>query len=122
MITDLLYKKMSNAEREVAEYLNDLGVTWLYEQPVYVKDEKDRPRLWTPDFYLPVFGIYVEVCGSEEFDYGYRWKIYENSRLFIIFVHTYKEKNRWQKHLKELIIRVTESRYAKVKEMVENSL
>jgi len=35
---------------------------------VFVWDGDGRPRVWTPDFYLTQFGIYLEVCGSKEFD------------------------------------------------------
>jgi hypothetical protein len=60
---------MTNAERKVANELKELGILWSFEQPVFVWDENKRPRVWTPDFYLKHFGIYIEVCGSEQFDY-----------------------------------------------------
>ena len=53
---------MTNAEREVAELLKDLGISWAYEHPVFVWDENKRPRVWAPDFYLIPFRIYVEGC------------------------------------------------------------
>jgi hypothetical protein len=66
---------MTRYEREVADLLKDMDIKWTYEHPVFVWDENKRPRVWAPDFYLVSFGIYVEVCGSEEFNYGYRKKI-----------------------------------------------
>ena len=60
---------MTNAEKEVADLLKEMGIKWTYEQPVFIWDENKRPRVWAPDFYLIPFGIYVEVCGSEHFDY-----------------------------------------------------
>ena len=60
---------MTTAEKEVAELLKDLGIKWSYEHPVFVWEENKRPRVWAPDFYLISFGIYIEVCGSENFDY-----------------------------------------------------
>ena len=99
---------MSNAEKEVAVLLKEMGIKWSYEQPVFVWDENKRPRVWAPDFYLRSFGIYVEVCGSEDFDYTYRRKIYDVNGYRVIFLHLYKEKNRWEKHLfywlKELLL------------------
>jgi len=53
-----IYDKMTNAEREVAALLKDLGIKWSYEHPVFVWDEHKRPRVWAPDFYLIHFGIY----------------------------------------------------------------
>ena len=74
-----VYDKMTNAEKEVADLLRDLGIFWQYEKPIYVQDENNRPRVWTPDFYLKKFGIYVEVCGSINFNYDYRKKIYHRN-------------------------------------------
>jgi hypothetical protein len=58
---------------------------WRYQSPVFVYDEKGRPRVWTPDFYTPKLGIYIEVCGSENFNYAYREKIYEKNSFPVIF-------------------------------------
>lgn len=69
------------------------------EQPVFVCDENKRPRVWAPDFYLLQFGIYVEVCGSDKFDYEYRRKIFDKNGYRIIFLHLYKESVEWQNHL-----------------------
>ena len=90
---------MTNPEREVAEFLKDLGIKWSYEHPVFVWDENKRPRVWSPDFFLIQFGIYVEVCGSENFDYNYRRKIFDNNGFKVIFLHLYKGKSKWKFHL-----------------------
>jgi hypothetical protein len=58
---------MSEPERVVSEYLRDeLGIWWKYEFPIFVYDEKKRPRVWTPYFFLEKLNIYVEVVGSEK--------------------------------------------------------
>ncbi len=90
---------MTNAEREVARLLKEMRIQWSYEHPVFVWDENKRPRVWAPDFYLLHFGIYVEVCGSEEFDYGYRRRIFDDNGYRVIFLHLYKETNKWKNHL-----------------------
>ena len=41
----------------------------------FVFDDKNRPRFWLPDFYIPILGVYIEVCGSERFDYEFRENI-----------------------------------------------
>jgi len=69
MQKELVYDRMTNAEKEVANVLEELKIQWSFEQPIFVWDENKRPRVWAPDFYLIPFGIYVEVCGSEKFDY-----------------------------------------------------
>jgi len=48
-----VYGGMTTCESEVAEYLKKLKLYWKFEFPIFVYDEKNRPRVWTPDFYLP---------------------------------------------------------------------
>ena len=93
------YYKMTRFEKKVADLLKELGIRWAYEQPVFVWDENMRPRVWTPDFFLISFGIYVEVCGSEKFDYSYRKNIYKQNGYDVIFLHMYKESIKWKNHL-----------------------
>jgi hypothetical protein len=99
MLKESVYDRMTNAEREVAHILREFGIQWVFEQPVFVWDENKRPRVWTPDFYLMHFGIYVEVCGSERFDYEYRRKIFDRNGYRVIFLHIYKQTAIWKHHL-----------------------
>ncbi len=99
MRKDSIYDRMTNAEKEVAKVLKELKIQWSYEQPVFVWDENKRPRVWAPDFYLTHFGIYVEVCGSKTFDYEYRRRIFDRNGYQVIFLHLYKETNKWKNHL-----------------------
>ncbi len=52
MYTKQSFEDMMKSEKEVADYLSHFGVFWEYERPVFVYDDKGRPRVWTPDFYL----------------------------------------------------------------------
>ena len=88
--------KMSAPEEHVSDYLTELGLHWIYESPVFIYDEKKRPRVWTPDFYLPELGIYLEVCGLERSDYSYRKRIYRKNGYVVVFIHYYKEKSKWR--------------------------
>jgi hypothetical protein len=94
-----VYDRMTNAEKEVANVLKELGIQWSFEQPVFVWDENKRPRVWTSDFYLINFGIYLEVWCSEKFEYEYRKKIYNRNSYHVIFLHFYKDVNKWKIHL-----------------------
>ena len=87
----------------------------------YVWDSNERPRVWTPDFQLVPFGIYVEVCSSENFDYDYRKTIYKKNGFDVIFLHLYKDKNRWKRHFMnylKLITRFRNERFSNVIEKV----
>jgi hypothetical protein len=99
MQNESIYCRMTEAEKEVAMVLKKFGIQWSYEQPLFVWDENKRPRVWTPDFYLVHLGIYLEVCGSEKFDYEYRRKIFDRNGYLVIFLHVYKEKDKWIHHL-----------------------
>jgi len=111
---------MTKPEKEVARFLKNIGILWSYEQPVFVWDENKRPRVWTPDFYLAPFGIYLEVCGSENFDYDYRGKIFDNNGYRVIFLHLYKDTNKWKNHLMSYLQFFTNYRNHKLSEILSN--
>ena len=108
---------MTRAEKEVAELLKDLGIKWSYEHPIFVWDENKRPRVWAPDFYLLSFGIYVEVCGSEQFSYEYRRKIFDKNGYRVIFLHLYEESDRWKNHLINYLEKIIDYRCRKFNEV-----
>jgi hypothetical protein len=112
-----VYEDMQESEIEVSEYLRNLNIKWQYEQPVYVLDDKDRPRVWTPDFYLPQLGIYLEVCGTDKFHYEYREIIYKKNHIPVIFIHRYKHKKEWQKYLKKRIEEIHQQRWEIIKKI-----
>ena len=114
-----VYDRMTKSEKEVANVLKKLGMKWSYEQPVFVWDENNRPRVWTPDFYLVPFGVYVEVCGSEKFDYEYRRRIFDRNGYRVIFLHLYKESSKWKKHLICYLERIMGCRYKKLNEILK---
>lgn len=54
----------SNLESRVAQAFDILGIKWQYESVVFRGPDFNPPRYqYTPDFYLPTVGRYVEVCG-----------------------------------------------------------
>ena len=113
-----VYSHMSRSEKKVANFLKETGIFWSYEKPVYIWDENKRPRVWTPDFYLIPFGIYVEVCGSEKFDYDYRKRIFDSNGYIVIFLHLYKEPDKWKNHLMSYLEKIMDYRYRKFNKMI----
>jgi hypothetical protein len=101
---------MTDKERQVADFLTELRVWWTFEQPVCVTDEKGRPRIWSPDFYLPELGLYIEVCGHEGFNYAYREEIYKKNRIPVIFAHLYKEGEKWSNYVIKRIKEIHDKR------------
>jgi hypothetical protein len=96
-----------------------LDLWWIYQSPVFVYDEKGRPRVWTPDFYIPKLGMYIEVCGSRNFNYDYRERIYKQNGYHVIFVHLYKEQEKWKTFLAKRIEEIEESRHSEVMKMID---
>ena len=80
---------------------------------------KERPRLWTPDFYLPDLNIYVEVCGSKNFDYEYRKHSYFENKIDVIYLHLYKDKIEWQDHFKERLMVFVKERLPRLNKMMD---
>ena len=119
MRRESIYDRMTNAEKEVANVLIEFGIHWSYEQPVFVWDENKRPRVWTPDFYLTPFGIYIEVCGSDKYNYEYRRRTFDRNGYRVIFLHLYKEPNKWKSHLLNYLRSFTCSRNQKLNEIIQ---
>jgi len=114
------YSDMTDAELQVAEHLKELKIWWSFQAPVFVFDEKDRPRVWTPDFYLPKLGMYIEVCGTEKFDYEYRERIYKKNGLHVVFVHVYKGIGKWKNYLLKRIMEIEEERHDEIMNMIRS--
>jgi hypothetical protein len=115
---DSIYSDMEESEKKVATFLKKLKLRWLYEFPVFVYDEKSRPRVWTPDFYIPKLGMYIEVCGSEGFNYKYREDIYRENGFYVIFLHLYKEPEKWKTYLVNRIMEIEEERHLEIGKMI----
>jgi hypothetical protein len=115
-----IYDHMTEYEKEVAIFLKNIGIKWLYEHPVFIWDENKRPRVWAPDFYLIPFGIYIEVCGSKNFDYDYRRRIFDKNGYKVIFLHLYKNKDQWKNHLMRYLRLFTHCSYRKLNELLGN--
>jgi hypothetical protein len=111
-----VYDDMSEAERMVAAYINQLGFWWTYEQPVYVTAEKDRPRIFCPDFYIADVGVYVEVIGNKYLsDYNRRQEIYLRNQIPIIFIEV--NRYNWQDELRAEIYNIHQQRWEKILRM-----
>ena len=88
-------KERSIQETRVEQFLNELGLHTDFESPVFITDDKKRPRVWSPDFFLPELGIYIEVCGAMRRAYKYRREIYQKNKIPVIFVKTYFDEKDW---------------------------
>lgn len=60
------YRFRSRLEARWAVFFDAAGIRYVYEPEGFQVDLGDRVIRYLPDFYLPDFGIYVEVKGSDE--------------------------------------------------------
>lgn len=68
-----LIKFRSKLEAEYAEYLDEVGIGWLYESKSFpYLDELGTRRTYTPDFYLPSEDRFVEIKGYEDSSAEYK--------------------------------------------------
>ena len=72
---------------------------------VFVWDDDGRPCVWMPDFYLTQFGIYLEVCGSKDFNYENRKRVFSKNGYSVIFLHVFEGMSLWEDHLKRYLHR-----------------
>ena len=112
-----VFDKMTDSEKIVAGFLTEIDLWWKFEFPVFIWDENERTRLWTPDFFLPKLGLYVEVCGSEDFDYDYREQIYKKNEIYVIYAHTYKDESEWKHFLVYRLEEINDYRTMKIENM-----
>ncbi|OGD60791.1 hypothetical protein A3K78_05805 [Candidatus Bathyarchaeota archaeon RBG_13_52_12] len=103
---------MTDSEKQVCNYLRELDLWWVFESPIFVIDEKECGMVWTPDFNVPKLDMYIEVCGTDEFDYEYQKKIYYKNGYRVAFIKVYKEK--WKNFLVDMIMDIEEKRHVEV--------
>lgn len=60
------YRFRSRLEARWAVFFDAAGIRYVYEPEGFQVDLGDKVIRYLPDFYLPDFGIYVEVKGSDE--------------------------------------------------------
>ena len=111
--------KMTEPEKQVAEFLDELRLWYKYKFPVFLYDDKERSKVWTPDLFLPKLGVYIKICGSRAIDYAYREKIFDKNGIYIIFVHHYKEERVWKQFLVERLEYIEEKRLSLISEAIE---
>jgi len=115
---EAIYADMKESERQVSEYLRRLDLEHIYQFPVFVYDDMHRPRVWTPDFYIPKLGVYVEVEGSKDIDYTYRKGIYKRNGIPIIFIHFFKDEKKWKNYFIVTMKEFEKARYQEVMKIV----
>jgi hypothetical protein len=105
----------SKSEEQVAEFLDNLNIKYETQPKLTVMDDYNKERLVYPDFILPEFGIYLEVCGAKRKKYyANKKRMYEKNQIPMIFVHTYKSENKWKLYLVSQTLQIQSYRQSKI--------
>ena len=80
-------KVRSSYEKRCAEFLYSKQIRFIYE-PLIILDE----RQYRPDFYLPDYNLFLEICGYGHMPYyndrtAHKMKIYHKHNLQAIFIY-----------------------------------
>ena len=113
--------EMTKPERQVAVFLDELGLEYRFEFPIAIYEDNERFRIWYPDFFLPELMLHVEVCGSELFNYSFRKKMYVKNKVGIIFVHFYKGPQAWKPYLVDRLEHFGNERLYSIYESIERA-
>ncbi len=98
-------------------YIDAIGLRCAFESAVYILDDKGRPRVWTPDFYIPDLGIYIEVVGDNENpNYSWRKAIYTKNHVPIIFIASYQSQD-WQAEIVAEINNIDNTCWERIKKL-----
>ena len=80
-------KVRSRYEKRCAEFLHSKQIRFIYE-PLILLDE----RQYRPDFYLPDYDLFLEICGYGHMPYyndrtAHKMRIYHKHSLQVIFIY-----------------------------------
>jgi hypothetical protein len=104
----------SEGERKIAEFLNNYNIHYIYEKGVLVID-KNKPKIWYPDFYLPEFATYIEyygLAGNQNYDYSieHKKKVYSINGVEVISVYPWTFCENWQKYIIDNLYEISSNR------------
>jgi hypothetical protein len=97
----------SKAEQQVAEFLSELTLVYESQPKLTINDQYHKEKTVSPDFFLPAFGVYLEVCGAQRNDYyNGKKEMYEANNIKVIFIETYKPEEKWKLYFLARIIQI----------------
>ena len=102
-----VFKKISyhsTGEKEIAIFLDKMGITFEYEFPIAVIDGDGKTKIWYPDFYLKEYQMVIEYFGMYDHNESYRdnaehkKEVYKNCGIQYIAIYNIKTE-KWQEYL-----------------------
>lgn len=110
----------SAGEQKIACFLERNSIGYQYEAPVLVQDERQKSRIWYPDFYLNEFKTYLEyfgLAGDRHYDKGIKTKlsVYKSSGIDVIPFYPWMFKENWNGYLMQRLEDITHARYQRLR-------
>jgi len=104
----------SVGERKIAEFLQQSGIDYRYEQGLLVNDT-NMPRIWYPDFFLPEYATYIEyfgMAGDPDYDRGikHKKKVYAATGINVIALFPWTLSEDWQQYILDELQQISERR------------
>ena len=106
----------SHGERQIAGFLKEERIHFLYEYPLAITDEDRKVRIWYPDFWLPELNIIIEYMGMKgKGDYDRanerKKKVYNALKIdFIEITPGLIVKGNWKRFIAMKIISIMRSK------------
>lgn len=90
----------SEGERKIAQFLTKTGINFIYEKETIIRD-KDKIKIWYPDFTLPQYHIIIEyygINGKPEYTERtqHKQQAYEENQLDVIPLYPENLQNNYQ--------------------------
>jgi very-short-patch-repair endonuclease len=87
----------SKYEKRCAQFLSRLRIRYQYEPLLLL-----RGKSYRPDFFLPDYNLFVEICGYSHMPYyrsrtHFKEQIYEKAGLQVLFIHAKNERDAEEK-------------------------
>ncbi len=105
----------SEGERRIAYFLENNSIKYHYESGILITSDQ-KPRIWSPDSYLPEFSAYIEyfgLVGKQNYDDGIKRKetLYSKAGLAVIPVYPWTFSGNWQEYIMEELESIIIRRY-----------
>ena len=108
----------SRGERAIAEFLDGQEIAYQYEYPLAIVD-REKTRIWYPDFRLPEYGTIREYFGmngnsSYNGQMAHKMKVYQKAGIDGIYLTESTMRGPWQEMVIERIEQTLEGKLRKI--------
>lgn len=111
----------SKGEKRIAQYLDNLGIKYIYDKPYFEDLVGTGGRLLRPDFIIPSLKIWIEFDGRQHFepvDFTSKWNEQQLQEQFKIVQQNDQIKNQYAKDNNWTLIRIPFTEYDNIEQIL----